>query len=100
MPDLQTEEDVDSLYAALNLPRSASADDVKRSYRGLAQIYHPDKHTDPELKARAIASFTRIQAAYEVLPVPCKLELGGCNPCRWQTFLCSQTGALLTGAQL
>ena len=64
---MQPGEDHDSLYAALNVPRTASAEDVKRSYRSLAQIYHPDKHTDPELKARAIASFTRLQAAYEVL---------------------------------
>ena len=63
----QLAEDRDSLYAALNVPRTASAEDVKRSYRSLAQIYHPDKHTDPELKTRAIASFTRLQAAYEVL---------------------------------
>ena len=39
-------------------------------YRSLASVYHPDKHTDPELKERAVHSFTRIQAAYEVRVVP------------------------------
>ena len=38
----------------------------KRRYRSLASVYHPDKHRDPELKKRAVQSFTRIQAAYEV----------------------------------
>ena len=30
-------------YAVLGLPHSASLEDVKRRYRQLSQIYHPDK---------------------------------------------------------
>lgn len=65
MPEEQ--EDTDSFYAALNVSRGASDAEIKKAYRQLAQIYHPDKHTDPQLKARAEASFTRLQAAYEVI---------------------------------
>ena len=60
------EEDSGSLYAALNVRRDASEAEIKKSYRQLEQIYHPDNHTDPVLKARAEASFTRLQEAYEV----------------------------------
>ncbi|MFM0456209.1 DnaJ domain-containing protein, partial [Paraburkholderia nemoris] len=37
-------------YETLGLERSASQEDVKRSYRKLARKYHPDlsKHTDAE----------------------------------------------------
>ena len=47
-----------------------------RRYRSLASVYHPDKHSDPEMKERAAHSFTRIQAAYEVtLLTSCSLTL-------------------------
>lgn len=53
-------------YAILNVPRDASDDDIKKAFRQLAQAYHPDKHTDPALKAHAAAQFTLLQEAYEV----------------------------------
>lgn len=55
-----------SFYAILNVPRDASDDDVKKSFRQLAQAYHPDKHTNAALKAHAAAQFTQLQEAYEV----------------------------------
>ena len=64
-----TSDEFASFYAILNLPRDASDDDVKKSFRQLAQAYHPDKHTDPALKAHAAAQFTQIQEAYEVKPL-------------------------------
>ena len=57
---------VGSYYATLNVPRDASDEAIKRAYRHLAQSYHPDKHTDPQLQAHAVENFTRLQAAYEV----------------------------------
>ena len=61
-----TDSNGGSFYAILNVPGDASEDDIKKSFRQLAQAYHPDKHTDPALKAHAAAQFTKLQEAYEV----------------------------------
>ena len=61
-----TDSNERSFYAILNVPGDASEDDIKKSFRQLAQAYHPDKHTDPALKAHAAAQFTKLQEAYEV----------------------------------
>ncbi len=54
-------------YSTLELPPSASADDIKRAYRRLAQVYHPDKTgNDPYARAR----FGAIKEAYEILTNP------------------------------
>ena len=47
-------------YAALGVPRTASADEIKRAFRKLASQHHPDKGGDT-------AKFQGIQAAYAVL---------------------------------
>ena len=49
-----------SLYESLELPRTASAAEIKASYRRLALVHHPDKGGDPE-------KFKEITKAYEVL---------------------------------
>lgn len=59
-------EEDPSYYSVLNVSREASDDDIKRAFRNLAQTYHPDKHSEPDLKAEASASFTLLQEAYEV----------------------------------
>jgi molecular chaperone DnaJ len=51
-------------YDLLGVPRTASADEIKKSYRKLAMQYHPDKN--PNDKA-AEARFKEISEAYEVL---------------------------------
>jgi molecular chaperone DnaJ len=51
-------------YALLEVPRDASADDLKKSYRKLAMKYHPDRN--PGDKA-AEARFKDISEAYEIL---------------------------------
>ena len=53
-------------YAVLGLERTATQEDIKRSYRKLARKYHPDvsKHTDAE------ARFKELGEAYEVLKDP------------------------------
>ena len=76
MSDVQ-EDDPGSLYAVLNVTRDASDAEIKRAYRNLAQLYHPDKQIDPSLKQLAETSFTRIQAAYEASPAPLWLLLRG-----------------------
>jgi curved DNA-binding protein len=51
-------------YEILGVPRDASSDDIKRSYRRLARQYHPD--LNPGDKA-AEEKFKDISEAYEVL---------------------------------
>src|SRR5262245_38629185 len=50
-------------YEVLGVPRSASAEDIRKSFRKLAREYHPDvnKATD------AAKKFAEVQKAYEVL---------------------------------
>jgi len=61
-------ESVD-LYAVLSLTVDAKVDQIKKSYRRLALIYHPDKHATATESARADAStkFQQIGFAYAVL---------------------------------
>lgn len=56
-----------SYYAVLNIPKDASTEDVRRAYRNLAQVFHPDKHTNDELRGQAKEAFSKLQEAYEVL---------------------------------
>jgi curved DNA-binding protein CbpA len=51
-------------YTILQLPPSASVDEVKKAYRRLAHQYHPDKKGEDPYAA---AQFTEIKEAYEIL---------------------------------
>ena len=57
--------DAGGLYAALNLPRDADEEAVRRAYRSLAGACHPDK-VAPDLREAASEQFARLQRAYEV----------------------------------
>lgn len=52
-----------SYYDVLQVPKSASDDQIKRAYRRLALQYHPDKNPGEE----ATKKFAEINNAYEVL---------------------------------
>lgn len=56
-------------YAVLGLEDGASLDEVKRAYRRLAQVHHPDKFAalGREAVAAATSTFQRIQDAYQYL---------------------------------
>ncbi|MGD9897235.1 MAG: DnaJ C-terminal domain-containing protein, partial [Candidatus Methylacidiphilaceae bacterium] len=54
-------------YKVLNVPRSASADEIRSSFRKLARQYHPDVAKD---KKKAEEKFREINEAYEVLGDP------------------------------
>ena len=55
-------------YEALELPATAPAADIRRAYRRLVLLTHPDRTPDPAAHARYLA----INAAYEVLSDPAR----------------------------
>ncbi len=56
------------LYQALGLTNTASAEDIRRAYRRLVLLTHPDRTPDPAAHAR----YLDINAAYEVLSDPAR----------------------------
>jgi curved DNA-binding protein len=56
-------------YEVLGVPRTATADEIKRAYRQLARKHHPDLKPASE-KAGAAEKFKEINEAYEVLSDP------------------------------
>jgi len=62
-------------YKVLEVSRSASAEEIQKSYRRLARKYHPDLHSDEKEKERAKQRFQQVQAAYDVLSDPEKREM-------------------------
>ena len=57
----------DRMYRRLQVPPEASAQQIRRAYRRLAQQMHPDTHPDdPEASRR----FQEITEAYEILGSP------------------------------
>ena len=55
-------------YQVLGVQYSAGYDEIKRAYRRLAVLYHPDKNPDPA----AENIFKKINEAYDVLSDPAK----------------------------
>jgi molecular chaperone DnaJ len=51
-------------YATLEVPRDASAEDLKKAYRKLAMKYHPDRNPGDK---SAEARFKEVSEAYEIL---------------------------------
>lgn len=53
-------------YEVLSVPRTATADEIKRSFYKLARQYHPDVNKEPDASVR----FKEINEAYQVLSDP------------------------------
>ncbi|XP_014088492.1 dnaJ homolog subfamily C member 5 homolog isoform X1 [Bactrocera oleae] len=54
----------DSLYQILGLPKTATADDIKKTYRKLALKYHPDKNPN---NTDAAEKFKEVNRAHSIL---------------------------------
>lgn len=62
-------EDVDTkLYETLEVPKDADEKDIKKAYRRLSRVHHPDKGGDEH-------KFKEIAAAYEILSDPEKRKM-------------------------
>lgn len=59
-------------YALLDVSRTATADEIKKSYRKLAMLHHPDKNPGDK---KSEEKFKGITEAYEVLSDPKKREM-------------------------
>ena len=59
-----TGSDTNSFYSILDVLETASPDDIKKSYRKLSMLYHPDKNGNSQESKEKIQ---KINEAYEVL---------------------------------
>lgn len=59
---------LDECYRILDLPEGASQDEVKRTYRHLTKVWHPDRFAqDPELQEKAQEKLKKINEAYDMI---------------------------------
>lgn len=58
-------------YEVLGVTKTASDDDLKKAYRKLSSVHHPDKHPDAD-KTKHEALFKEVKEAYETLSDPQK----------------------------
>jgi curved DNA-binding protein CbpA len=63
----------------LGLTSAAEKDEIKRAYKDLARIWHPDKHASESESSRATAkdTFIKVQEAYEFLTNRQSTGVGG-----------------------
>lgn len=59
----------DSAYKILDIPQTATNEEVKKAYRAMAKKYHPDKlqSKDPALVKGAQEKFQKVQEAYKAI---------------------------------
>ncbi|OLY83354.1 putative J domain-containing protein [Smittium mucronatum] len=57
-------------YSILGIKSNAEDEDIREAYRKKSRLFHPDKHSNSEVKEWASSQFQQIQRAYEVLINP------------------------------
>jgi len=70
-------------YQILNVPRTATQDDIKKAYRKLARQYHPDNNPGNQ---QAEAKFKEANEANEVLSDPQKRQKYDALGSQWQQY--------------
>lgn len=62
-----------SYYELLNLPATATPDEVRSAFHRMASLVHPDQfaqHPDPQLRQKVYAIYKRMTEGYRVLMEP------------------------------
>ncbi len=54
-------------YEVLGVAKNATDDEIKKAYRKLSRIYHPDANVNNAGKAEAEEKFKEVQAAYQAI---------------------------------
>ena len=57
-------------YEELGLESSASPEEIRRAYRKLAQVLHPDQHRDEALRRVCERQLARLNGIAEILEDP------------------------------
>ena len=70
-------------YDVLGVPYGASEDEVKKAYRKLSRIYHPDANVNNPNKAQAEEKFKQVQQAYQQIM---KEKEQGYSSGSWQEY--------------
>ncbi len=64
-------EDLRESYRVLEVEPGASPDELKRAYRDLVKVWHPDRfNDDPRLQGRAQEKLKQINLAYGIITEP------------------------------
>ncbi len=85
-------------YQILGIPRTASADDIKKAYRRLARQFHPDLHSGTK-KAEMEKKFKELNEANEVLSDPDKRKKYDQYGAQWEQAEAFEKARQQAGAQ-
>ena len=61
-------DDIVQCYAVLGIKPNATPEAIKKAYRNMAKVWHPDRYTDnPQLKAKAEIEIKKVNQAYAAI---------------------------------